>query len=225
MATMELAAARRLETGKEINKKRLFKGRVPGVIYGKGLETRPLEFERRDLEKFLSVARRGTVVVKMNVTDGADAKEALAVLKEVQTDPRTDRVIHVDFYEVALGQKFRIEVPLRFRGKAAGIELGGVLEQVVRSLEVECTPDSVPESIEVNVSHLGIGQSMQLGHLTFPEGVFPVEKDMKMTIVSVHTPKVEEVVTPAPEEGVEAVEGASVAEPAEKEKEKEKQKP
>jgi len=225
MATMELAAARRLETGKEINKKRLFKGRVPGVIYGKGLETRPLEFERRDLEKFLSVARRGTVVVKMNVTDGADAKEAFAVLKEVQTDPRTDRVIHVDFYEVALGQKFRIEVPLRFRGKAAGIELGGVLEQVIRSLEVECTPDSVPESIEVNVSHLGIGQSMQLGHLTFPEGVFPVEKDMKMTIVSVHTPKVEEVVTPAPEEGVEAVEGASVAEPAEKEKEKEKQKP
>ena len=225
MATMELAAARRLETGKEINKKRLFKGRVPGVIYGKGLETRPLEFERRDLEKFLSVARRGTVVVKMNVTDGADAKEAFAVLKEVQTDPRTDRVIHVDFYEVALGQKFRIEVPLRFRGKAAGIELGGVLEQVIRSLEVECTPDSVPESIEVNVSHLGIGQSMQLGHLTFPEGVFPVEKDMKMTIVSVHTPKVEEVVTPAPEEGVEAVEGASVAEPAEKDKEKEKQKP
>ncbi len=225
MATMELAAASRLETGKEINKKRLFKGRVPGVIYGKGLETRPLEFERRDLEKFLSVARRGTVVVKMSVTDGAAANESFAVLKEVQTDPRTDRVIHVDFYEVALGQKFRIEVPLRFRGKAAGIELGGVLEQVVRSLEVECTPDSVPEAIEVNVSHLGIGQSLQLMHLTFPEGVFPVEKDMKMTIVSVHTPKVEEVVTPAPEEGVEAVEGASVAEPAEKEKEKDKQKP
>jgi len=220
MAMMELAAARRLGTGKEINRKRLVQGRVAGVIYGKGLETRPLEFQRRELEKFLTTARRGTVVVKMSVTDGAEAKESFAVLKDVQTDPRTDRVIHVDFYEVALGQKFRIEVPLKLRGKAAGIELGGVLEQVVRSLEVECTPDCVPEFIEVNVSHLGIGQSLQLAHLTFPEGVQPVEKDMKMTIASVHTPKLEEVVTPAPEEGAEAVEGASVAEPAEKEKEK-----
>lgn len=219
MAMLELAAARRLSTGKEKNRKRLGQGMVPGVIYGKGLETRPLEFERRDLEKFLTTARRGTVVVKMSVTDGADAKESFAVLKDVQTDPLTDRVIHVDFYEVALGRKFRIEVPLKLRGKAAGIELGGVLEQVVRNLEVECTPDSVPELIEVNVSHLGIGQSLHLGDVVFPAGVQPIEKDLKMTIASVHTPKVEEVVTAAPEEGAEAAaEGASVAEPAEKEK-------
>jgi large subunit ribosomal protein L25 len=218
MAMLELAAARRLGTGKEQNRKRLFQGKVPGVIYGKGIETRPLEFERRDLEKFLSTARRGTVVVKMSVADGAGSKESFAVLKDVQTDPVTDRVIHVDFYEVALGQKFRIEVPLKLRGKAAGIELGGVLEQVVRSLEVECTPDSVPEFLEANVSHLGIGQSLHLGDIAFPAGVQPIEKDMKMTIASVHTPKVEEVVTAAPEEGAEVAEGASVAEPAEKEK-------
>ena len=219
MAILELAAARRLSTGKEKNRKRLGQGMVPGVIYGKGLETRPLEFERRDLEKFLTTARRGTVVVKMSVTDGADAKESFAVLKDLQMDPLTDRVIHVDFYEVALGRKFRIEVPLKLRGKAAGIELGGVLEQVVRNLEVECTPDNVPEFIEVSVAHLGIGQSLHLGDVVFPAGVQPLEKDMKMTVASVHTPKVEEVVTAAPEEGAEAaVEGASVAEPAEKEK-------
>lgn len=218
MAMMELAAARRLGTGKEKNRKRLFQGKVPGVIYGKGIETRPLEFDRRDLEKFLSTARKGTVVVKMSVADGAGSKESIAVLKDVQSDPVTDRVIHVDFYEVALGQKFRIEVPLKLRGKAAGIELGGVLEQVVRSLEVECTPDSVPEFLEMNVSHLGIGQSLHLGDVVFPAGVQPVEKDMKMTIASVHTPKVEEVVTAAPVEGAEVAEGASVAEPAEKEK-------
>jgi large subunit ribosomal protein L25 len=218
MAMMELAAARRVSTGKEKNRKRLFQGKVPGVIYGKGIETRPLEFDRRELEKFLVTAQRGTVVVKMSVTDDGGAKESFAVLKDVQNDPVTDRVIHVDFYEVALGQRFRIEVPLKLRGKAAGIELGGVLEQVVRSLEVECTPDNVPECIEVSVAHLGIGQSLHLGDVVFPEGVQPLEKDMKMTVASVHTPKVEEVVTAAPEEGAEAAEGASVAEPAEKEK-------
>lgn len=218
MAMIELAADRRRGSGKELNRKRLVQGKVPGVIYGKGLETRPLEFGRRELEKFLATARRGTVVVKMSVSDGADSKESFAVLKEYQTDPLTDRVIHVDFYEVALGRKFRIEVPLKVRGKAAGIELGGLLEQIVRSLEVECTPDNVPESIEINVSHLGIGQSMHLGDVKFPEGVQPVEKDLKMTLVSVQTPKVEEVVAAAPEEGAEAAEGASVAEPEEKEK-------
>lgn len=218
MAMIELAADRRRSSGKELNRKRLAQGKVPGVIYGKGLETRPLEFGRRELEKFLATARRGTVVVKMSVSDGADSKESFAVLKEYQADPLTDRVIHVDFYEVALGRKFRIEVPLKVRGKAAGIELGGLLEQIVRSLEVECTPDNVPESIEINVSHLGIGQSMHLGDVKFPEGVQPVEKDLKMTLVSVQTPKVEEVVAAAPEEGAEAAEGASVAEPEEKEK-------
>ncbi len=218
MAMIELAADRRRTTGKELNRKRIVQGKVPGVIYGKGLETRSLEFGRRDLEKFLTTARRGTVVVKMSVSDGADSKESFAVLKECQMDPLTDRVIHVDFYEVALGQRFRIEVPLKVRGKAAGIELGGLLEQVVRNLEVECTPDNVPEFIEINVSHLGLGQSMHLGDVMFPAGVQPVEKDMKMTIVSVQTPKVEEVVAVAPEEGAEVVEGASVAEPEEKEK-------
>lgn len=218
MAMMELAAVRRHGTGKEINRKRLAAGRVPGVVYGKRLETRPIEFDRRELEKFLATARRGTVVVKMSVADGAEAKESYAVLKEFQTNPLTDRVVHVDFYEVALGQKFRIEVPLRIRGKAAGIELGGILEQVVRTIEVECTPDNVPGHLEVDVTTLGIGDSLHLSDVPFPEGVHPVEKDATMTVVSVHAPRVEEVVTAAPEEGAEGAEAASVAEPGAKEK-------
>jgi hypothetical protein len=88
----------------------------------------------------------------MIVRDGGDGKESFAVLKEVQSHPLTNQVNHVDFYEVALGQKFRVEVPIRIKGKAAGIELGGLLEVLMRSLEVECTPDRVPEFIEVAVS-------------------------------------------------------------------------
>lgn len=225
MAMMELSAERRRDGGKEVNRKRLAAGKVPGVVYGKRIETRSLEFDRRELEKFLATARRGTVVVKMSVRDGGESKESYAVLKEFQTNPVTDRVVHVDFYEVAHGQKFRVEVPLRVRGKAAGIELGGILEQVVRGLEVECTPDSVPEFLEVDVSALGIGDALHLSDVSFPAGAQPVEKDMEMTIVSVHAPKVEEVVTAAPEEGAEAAaEGASVAEPEVKEKGKEKDK-
>jgi len=148
-----------------------------------------------------------------------EGKESYAVLKHVQTNPRTDRVIHVDFYEVAFGKKFRIEVPIRIRGKAAGIELGGILEQVTRSLEVECLPKDVPEFLEVDVTPLGIGDSLHLSDVKFPEGVQPEEKDMTTTIVAVHAPRIEEVVSVAPvEEEAAAAEGASVAEPAEKEK-------
>ncbi len=217
MAMMDLAAVRRRDGGKEINRKRRAGGKVPGVIYGKGLETRSLEFDRKPLEKFLETARHGTVVVKMTVTDGADGKESYAVLKEVQTHPLSDRVTHVDFYEVALGQKFRVEIPLRVRGKAAGIELGGILEVVTRSLEVECTPDNVPEFIEIDVTALGIGQAMHLGDLRFPAGVVPMEKDLRITVAAVNAPKAE--VAPAAAAEGEAAEGASVAEGAGKEEE------
>jgi len=217
MAMMDLAAVRRRDGGKEINRKRRAGGKVPGVIYGKGLETRSLEFDRKSLEKFLDTARHGTVVVKMTVTDGAGGKESFAVLKEVQTHPLSDRVTHVDFYEVALGQKFRVEIPLRVRGKAAGIEMGGILEVITRSLEVECTPDNVPEFIEVDVTSLGVGQSLHLGDLRFPAGVVPTEKDLRITVAAVNAPKAEAVPVVAAEG--EAAEGASVAEGAGKEEE------
>jgi large subunit ribosomal protein L25 len=218
MAMMELTAVRRHGSGKEGARKLLSRGKVPGIMYGKGLATRSIEFDRRDLEKFLSVARRGTVIVRMNVRDEAEAKESYAVLKDIQTNPRTDRVIHVDFYEVAFGKKFRIEVPIRIKGKAAGIEQGGIVEQVTRSLEVECLPANVPEFLEMDVTPLEIGDSLHLKDVKFPEGVQPLEKDMTTTIVSVHAPRVEEVVSAAPVEEAAAAEGASVAEPAEKEK-------
>ncbi len=223
MAMMELAAVRRRDTGKEINRKRRAEGKIPGVIYGKGLETRSIEFQQKPLEKFLDTARHGTVIVKMTVQDGAEGKESYAVLKEVQTNPLTDRISHVDFYEVALGKKFRVEVPLRVRGKAVGIEMGGILEVVTRSLEVECTPDIVPEFLEIDVTPLEVGQAFHLSDLRFPEGVVPTEKDLRMTLAAVHTPKAEVVAAPVAEEGVEGAEGASVAETAEAAEKEEKE--
>ena len=218
MAMMELAANRRRDTGKGVNRRRRSGGVIPGVIYGRGLETRSIEFESKLLEKFLETARRGTVVVRLMVKDGAEGKESFAVLKETQTNPKTSRVTHVDFYEVALGQKFRVEVPIRIKGKAVGIELGGILEVLMRSLEVECTPDQVPEFIEADVTSLGIGQSLSLGSIEFPPGVVPTEKDLRIPVASVQTPK-EETKSAAGEGAEGEAEGASVAEGSEKKEE------
>lgn len=223
MAMMELTADRRQYTGKEINRKRRVEGKIPGVIYGKGLETRSIEFQRRPLEKFLDTARRGTVVVKMTVQDETGGKESYAVLKETQTHPLTGRVTHVDFYEVALGRKFKVEVPLRVKGKAIGLEMGGILEVVTRSLEVECIPSNVPEFLELDVASLGIGDSLHLADIRFPEGVVPTEKDLRMTIAAVNTPKAEAAPAAVEELAAEGVEGSSVAEGGAKEEKPEKE--
>jgi large subunit ribosomal protein L25 len=159
----------------------------------------------------------------MTVQDGAEGKESFAVLKETQTHPLTGRVTHVDFYEVALGRKFRVEVPLRIKGKAVGIEMGGVLDVVTRSLEVECTPDQVPEYLELDVASLGIGDSLHLADVRFPEGVVPTEKDLRMTLAAVHTPKAEVAPAAVEEAAAEGAEGASVAEPGAKEEKPEKE--
>jgi large subunit ribosomal protein L25 len=124
---------------------------------------------------------------------------------------------------VALGKKFRVEVPLRVKGKAAGIEMGGVLEVVTRSLEVECIPAHVPEFLELDVASLGIGDSLHLADVQFPEGVVPTEKDLRMTLAAVHTPKVEAAPAAVEELAAEVAAGASVAEGAPKEEKPEKE--
>lgn len=187
MAMVEMAAASRTETGKEAGRRLAHAGRVPGVIYGKGIAARSLSFERRPLEKFILQARRGAVLVKMAV-EGAPS-DVFAVLKEAQTHPVSGKVVHVDFYEVAPGQKFHLDVPVRIRGKAAGTEFGGILEVNVHQLEVTCTPESVPEGIDVDVTSLALGQTIHLGDIAFPPGVTPVERDRSLAIVSVHSAK------------------------------------
>jgi len=160
MAMMELTADRRQYTGKEINRKRRVEGKIPGVIYGRGSRPGRSSSSASPSKSFSTRPRRGTVVVKMIVQDGTGGKESYAVLKETQTHPLTGRVTHVDFYEVgsegSSGSRFRFGV----KGKAVGIEMGGVLDVVTRSLEVECTPDAVPEYLEVDVTSLGSGDSL-----------------------------------------------------------------
>jgi len=189
MAMVEMAASSRTDTGKEANRRLAHAGQVPGVIYGKGLPARSLAFERRPLEKFLVRARRGTVLVKMGIAGDGASSEVFAVLKEAQNHPVSGKVVHVDFYEVAPGQKFHLDVPVRIKGKAAGTEFGGILEVNVHELELVCTPESVPESIEVDVTPLGLGQTIHLRDIVFPPGVTPVERNRSLAIVSVHSAK------------------------------------
>jgi large subunit ribosomal protein L25 len=133
--------------------------------------------------------------------------EKVALVKEMQYHPISGDVIHADLYEVDLSAKIAVRVPLRFIGKAAGVVRGGILQPIVREIEVECLPLDIPEFFHVDVSELDIGDSVHVEELTMPEGVTALF-DSNFALVTVVTPTVEEAPA-APAAAV--VEGAPAA--------------
>jgi large subunit ribosomal protein L25 len=204
---LELEVSLRDGRGKSVTRKLRATGQVPAVIYGSGIEPTPIVVESLALAKVLRGGANALVDLK-----GAKALEGKPVLvKEVQRDPLSRRVVHCDLYAVNLKARLDVEVPIHYVGTARGAVLdGGVLEPLLRVLEVSCMPLAIPESIEVDVSNLGIGDAIHVRDLVLPPDV--VSKiDLDITIIHVVTPRLEEEpVVAAAAEAVPA-EGAAAA--------------
>jgi large subunit ribosomal protein L25 len=140
----------------------------------------------------------------------------VALVKEVQYHPITGEVVHTDFYEVDLTATIQVHVPLHFVGKAAGVVRGGILQPVVREIEVECLPLDIPEFFNVEVSELDIGDSVHIEDLAMPSGVTAIYES-NFALVTVVPPTVEEAPAAAPA----AAEAAPTAAPQEETKEQE----
>jgi large subunit ribosomal protein L25 len=140
-------------------------GKVPGVFYLGNEKNISIEVEALDLRHLVYTSE--THIVDLQLSDGSS--EA-AVLREVQFDPITDRMVHFDLIGVVRGQKMKFEVPVVIEGSSEGVRLGGVLQQVLHKLEVECIPKNLPEHIGIDISNLKIGDSLLVGDLVI-EGV------------------------------------------------------
>jgi large subunit ribosomal protein L25 len=208
VAENSLVAEPRAETGKGVARKLRVAGRIPGVLYGRGREARPLTVDPRALERVLHESGAGmNTLVELRV--GGDAMTVL--VKEIQRDPVRGSYLHADFFALDLTQKVDVQVPIHFVGKAHGVEMGGVVDHPLRELELECLPRAIPEFIEVDVSHLDIGDSIHVRELTLPEGV-ELKTDPELAVAICNAPRAEEELEAAPEE--EAAAAAEVA-PAE----------
>jgi large subunit ribosomal protein L25 len=135
-------------------------GKVPGVFYLGTEKNIPIEVEALDLRHLIYTSE--THIVDLQLSDGS--KET-AVLREVQFDPITDRVVHFDLIGVVRGQKMKFEVPVVLEGSAQGVRDGGILTQTLHKLEVECTPKDLPEHISVDVTDMKLGDSMLVGDI------------------------------------------------------------
>ncbi|MGH7817558.1 MAG: 50S ribosomal protein L25 [Candidatus Binatia bacterium] len=206
METLEIQADARDKKRKRDAKRLLRGGKIPGVLYGPNTPTVTLELDKREFTNRVA-GLEGSHLVRLKSSSNALA-EKVALVKEMQYHPISGEVIHADLYEVDLTAKIQVRVPLHFVGKAAGVTRGGILQPIVREIEVECLPLDIPEFFNVDVSALDIGDSVHIEELAMPEGVTAVS-EVNLALVSVVTPTVEEAPTPT----VTAVEGA-VAAPA-----------
>jgi large subunit ribosomal protein L25 len=166
------------------------RGLIPAVLYGHKEETVALAIPQED---FATILRHHTRVVDL---DNAGKKEK-ALIREVQWDHLGHDVLHVDFYRVAADERIKIDVRLELRGIAPGATGGGVLDQPLHSLHIECPAVSVPESIRVNVGELQVGQAIHVRDLHLPEGV-TVLNDPDAIVVHVTAPAAEPEAPVAP---------------------------
>jgi large subunit ribosomal protein L25 len=167
------------------------KGLVPGVVYGHKEATVAVSLVRDDLENAI---RHGIRVVDLK-TNG---KEEKALIKEVQWDHLGKDILHVDFARVAADERIVVNVPLELRGTAPGVNAGGLLDQPIHSLSVECLAIAIPESIRVNIGELQIGAAIYVRDLVLPPGV-KVMTDLDAIVVHVTTPVAEPEAAPVAE--------------------------
>ncbi len=204
-----LTAQKRAEAGKSAIRKLRAAGRTPAVIYGHGEETRPLSLDSHELGVLFSRISVDNTIIQLKV-QGERGAALRALVREVQIEPSTRRILHVDFYQVHAGERIDVEVPIHFVGTAAGVKAGGIMHPNYNSLPVRCLAEQIPEFIEVDVSALEIGDSLHISQMTRPEGA-TTELDPEAVLCSVTPPTV--IAVPevaAPEEAV-VVEGVEEA--------------
>ncbi|MBI4368045.1 MAG: 50S ribosomal protein L25 [Candidatus Omnitrophica bacterium] len=196
MKTVPLKAKYREQIGKQAVKKLRADQRVPAVVYGHGSKAAPIEVGLDDLLKTLHTKAGENVVIQLSVA-GPKAFEKTVVIKEIQHNPLTDAIRHIDFNTISLTEKIKVKVPLHVRGEAPGVKEGGVLDVVHHEIEVECLPTDIPERLDADISVMKIGDTIHIREITFPPGVVS-ELPADEVVIAIHVPKVEE--EPVPEE-------------------------
>lgn len=193
---IKLTAQPRSESGRNAVKHIKSEGFVPAVIYGGTTEPMNLKLSNREITRVLAHATSEHLLVDLEITDGGQVSNRLALIQEVQHHPVRGDLLHVDFHAVSADEKLHAEVPIETVGEPVGVKsYGGLLELSMHAVEVECLPKDLPEVIRIDVSALNIGDAIHIKDLQLPPGVTATDDD-ELTVVRVAPPTVE--VEPAP---------------------------
>lgn len=200
-------------------------GRIPGVLYGRGAEPLAISVDVRELRKALSGKSGHNTLLDLK---GKGVEGRLAIVKEVQHNPVSGAPMHADLLELKLDQKIHVTVPLHLQGKAKGTVDGGIISTLLRELHIEALPNDIPEAVNVDISDLGIGDSLHIKDLQLPKGVRALGDQVTAVVACVPpaaekvaeptaaAPAEPEVLTAKAKEGEAAAPAAGAAKPAAK---------
>jgi large subunit ribosomal protein L25 len=207
MADIVVAAESRTDTGKNVNRRLRTRGLIPGVLYGAKKEAVPVAVSPKEITSILRSKTGENTLFELEI--GGSRRKV--ILKEFQVEPLKGSLLHADFYEVALDKAIEVSVHIEVVGVPVGVKVdGGLLDFVTRELEIECLPADIPEKILVDVSELGMNQSIRVSDIKVPDKVTMLSEP-DLVVVHVVPPRAEEEVAAAaaPAEG----EAAAAAEP------------
>jgi len=185
-------------------------GALPAVVYGDGKDGKALELNEHDFEQILRHHASEHLVMDLQV--GKD-KPKKVLLKEVQHHPVTGRILHADFHEISMTKKLRVAVPVELLGEPEGVsQQGGVLEHLIREIEIECLPADIPEQVQVDVAGLHIGENVTVESIVLPQDKYLILTAPDVAVAAVAAPRVVE--EPVAEEEAEEAEAAEAGEGA-----------
>lgn len=181
MSEISVKAEKRTKSTKGVVNNARRNGTVPGVYYSKGVE--PISFFVTESSLKPLVYTSETHLVNLQIED----KELKSILKNVQFDPVTDRIIHCDFLGISADQEIEIEVPVALEGQAKGVKEGGIVSHAMHKLTVSCLPAYIPEHIVINISDIGLGHAFHVKDLKIENAKILHPEDA--IIVSVNLPR------------------------------------
>lgn len=200
MAETKISVKLREKIGKNAAKKYRAEGWVPAEFYAAHSENIHLLVNSKEYEKTLI---KGHGLFNLELTD--QKKNFQCIIKEVQLDPVKGTLLHADFQGIKMDEKITLKVPVVIKGTSAGVKAGGIMEFLIREVEIECLPMEIPEKLEVDVSHLNIGDSIRIKDLQFEK--FKILDDPEETVILVEHPKIAKEFEEVPAgEAVEAAE-------------------
>jgi large subunit ribosomal protein L25 len=161
-------------------------GNIPGVLYGAGMDSKPITIALRDIQKHFETGRFTSTLFTLDV----EGEKMRVIPREVQVDPVSERPIHADFQRLLPGARIRLHIPVHFNnhGDSPGLKRGGVLNVVRHEIEFFCPSERIPQFIEADLAGMDIGDSLHISHIKLPEGLVPVIRSRDFTVATVAAP-------------------------------------
>jgi large subunit ribosomal protein L25 len=185
MSEMSLQVEKRERTGKGGCRQARMRGLIPAVVYGSGKDSVPIQVDRKTFVEMMRKAGSENPILMLKLSD--TGQERHAMIRDMQRNPVSRQVIHIDFQRIEMTDKVRVTVPVELAGTAYGVKVeGGLIDFVVREVHVECLPGDIPNHLELDVTELHAGQHAAAKDLKLPEGVALLDDPERVILSVVH---------------------------------------